>query len=367
MSETAFDIRLRAPLSRFELDFQLSTGAHSVGIFGASGAGKTSALEAAAGWRAVREGRVSIGSRVLLDTRAGVRVPMRARGIGYVPQDALLFPHWSVRENIRAGERRAARSGATETAFERVIEVLELARVLDARPASLSGGERQRVALARALCSQPACLFLDEPLGALDLPLRRRILPYLIRVRDAFDLPMLFVSHDPTEVQALCEEVAVMETGRIVRTGAPQAVLRTSGVSARDLENVMRGAVVSVTGGAARVEIARGIEFQVPSAGLVPGETALFSLGADEILVSVAPLERISARNVLPARIVRISLDGESVLLDADLSESGAPGASLRVLLTAASTRDLELHEGARVYLVIKTQSCRVLSSLGTA
>ena len=404
MSSSGVRVRVRAPLARFDLDFELETEARSIGIFGPSGAGKTSALEAIAGWRAVREGRIELGGRTLLDTQRAIDVRRSERGIGYVPQDALLFPHWSVEKNIRCGERRAAGDGARELAsdrrreFDRAIDVLELGPLFARRTTSLSGGERQRVALARALCSHPRFLLLDEPLGALDLPLRRRILPYLIRVRETFDVPMLFVSHDATEVQALCDEVAVVSSGRVVAVGKPSAILGRAMRGTRGFENVLRGTVLETSAGTARVEIAAGVDVIVPGSGLAAGRSALFSLGEDEILVSKAPIAGISARNILPARVETVSIDGDDALLETVLGESertplggAAPtdatlsmdatpssdrapspaaraagaasrGARMRVRVTSASARDLELEPSARVHLVFKTQSCRVLS-----
>jgi len=449
VSSVGVRVRLRMPLARFELEFALDTDARSIGIFGPSGAGKTSALEAIAGWRAVRDGRVELGGRTLLDTERAIDVAKSERGIGYVPQDALLFPHWSVERNIRCGERR--REDARERAlaapsapvlelgsaparelgrdaareFDRAVAVLELGPLLARRTTSLSGGERQRVALARALCSRPRFLLLDEPLGALDVPLRRRILPYLIRVRETFDVPMLLVTHDATEVQALCDEVAVMSAGRVVEIGNPSTIFGRAAAGRGGFENVMRGTVTGTSGGTARIEVARGVEVIVPGAGLALGQRALFSLGEDDILVSRAPLAGISARNIVPARIATVSIDGDDALLgaaldatssEASFGDAGSTTASamdvrsttarsmdasstdagstiarssdpisthalesdarsrvaartaadsaalLRVRLTRASARELALEPNARVHLVFKTQSCRVLS-----
>jgi molybdate transport system ATP-binding protein len=390
-------VHVRFPLARFDVDFALATDARSIGLFGASGAGKSSVLEAVAGWRAVREGTVELAGRTLLDSRRGLDVKVAARGIGYVPQDTLLFPHWSVEQNIRSGAPRAmtrsgsprlmtgsgsprvtTRNGASESAASRVeidraIEVLELGPLLARSTTSLSGGERQRVALARALCSAPRYLLLDEPLGALDLPLRRKILPYLIRVRETFDLPMLFVSHDATEVQALCDEVAVMREGRVIETGPASRVLGRPAHRARELDNVLRGVVVATSGGTARVELAPGVQFIVPAKGLRAGERALFSLGADEILLSLAPIAGISARNVLAARVERVSVDGDDALVETVL---GAPSTQtgdspplvrVSVNVTRASATELALAPNTRVHLVFKTQSVRVLSSTASA
>jgi molybdate transport system ATP-binding protein len=368
-------VHVRFALARFEVDFALATDARSVGLFGASGAGKSSVLEAVAGWRKVSEGSVELGGRALFDSARGLDVDVAARDIGYVPQDTLLFPHWNVEQNIRSGASRAdARrdapiDGERRVEFDRAVEVLELGPLLARSTRSLSGGEKQRVALARALCSAPRYLLLDEPLGALDLPLRRKILPYLIRVREAFDLPMLFVSHDATEVQALCDEVAVMRDGRVIEAGPASRVLSRAAYRARELDNVLRGVVLATAGGTARVELAPGVEMIVPAKGLRAGERALFSLGADEILLSRAPIAGISARNVIPARVERVNVDGDDALVETtpgDARES-EPRVRMSVNVTRASAEELALAPGARVHLVFKTQSVRVLSSTTSA
>lgn len=360
MSEIGFSLRVSLPLASFELEAAIDTTRRSVGVFGPSGAGKSSLLEAVAGWRRPRSGRVRLGQRVIYDSDAGISVPVRERGIGYVPQDALLFPNLSVERNIRSGRRRGS-GDASAPDFDRAVEVLELGPLLPRRATGLSGGERQRVALARALCSRPEILLLDEPLGALDLPLRRRILPYLIRVRATFDLPMLLVSHDATEIQALCEEVVVLERGRVVASGPAQRVLRDRAQAG--YENVLSGRVVEARAGTARVAVAPGIEVQVPAGSLRAGDPAVFALGADEILVSLAPLEGISARNRLPAVVEELAEADGALVARTVIGEGREEDPRLCVGLTRASAEELGLEKGRRVHLVFKTQSCRVLSA----
>jgi molybdate transport system ATP-binding protein len=355
------EVRVRIPLAHFALDVDLSSSARTLGLFGPSGAGKTSLIEAIAGWRKPAAGRIRVGETVLFDDAAGVSLPIERRGVGYVPQDALLLPHWSVGRNVRAGGTRGGSAAADEALVERTAAILEIAHLLDRPTGQLSGGERQRVALARALVSRPRFLLLDEPLGSLDLPLRRRILPYLIRVRAAFDLPMLVVSHDATEIQALCEEVVVLDRGRVAAIGPPERVLRDRAASG--FENVLTGIVLEVVAGTARVGIAPGIEVQVPAGGLRERDRAVFSLGADEILVSLAPLSGISARNRLPGVIEELAEVGGTLFARAVVGERAQAGPRLSVGLTRTSADELELAPGRRVHLVFKTQSCRVLSA----
>jgi molybdate transport system ATP-binding protein len=195
----------------FTLDVHLRLDGPIAALFGPSGAGKTTILDAIAGLRTPFAGSISITDRVLFDANCRVNVPAHRRHVGYVAQDSALFPHMSVRRNVLYG-RRAGQKLSLDT----VADMLEIAPLLDRAVPQLSGGERQRVALARALMSAPALLLLDEPLAAVDVERRRRILPYLERVRDDLRVPIVYVTHDPAEVRQLADEVVVLEDGRVV-------------------------------------------------------------------------------------------------------------------------------------------------------
>ncbi len=214
--------RVQAPLGPFTLEVDATATARVTAVFGASGAGKTSLLEIVAGLRRPASGRVLLNGRVLDDSGTGVHVPPRLRRVGYVPQDDTLFPHLSVAANL--GYARAA----SPAAASRVADVLELGPLLPRRPAGLSGGERRRVSLGRALLASPEILLLDEPLTGLDAPLKERVLSYLLRVREEFAIPTLYVSHAPDEVFALAGEVLVLERGALARRGAPGDVFALS-------------------------------------------------------------------------------------------------------------------------------------------
>jgi molybdate transport system ATP-binding protein len=204
--------------------FGLRVDAHLNGraaaLFGPSGAGKTTILDAIAGLRTPKQGTIVVGNRVLFSSTAHINIQARERHIGYVPQDVALFPHMNVRRNLLYG-----RHPGMSHELGRVTEMLEIDGLIDRRVDQLSGGERQRVALGRALMSGPSLLLLDEPLAAVDVPLRRRILPYLQRVRDELALPIVYVSHDRDEVQQLADQVLVIDAGRVVAVGAPAVVM----------------------------------------------------------------------------------------------------------------------------------------------
>lgn len=196
--------RVVLPLAHFTLDVSVEMAARTTALYGPSGAGKTTLLEVIAGLRRPQSGEIVIHGRLVND------VPPRKRHVGYVPQDDALFPHLSVRQNVTYG-------GPIDHS---VIEVLEIGHLLERDVKRLSGGERKRVALARALLSRPEVLLLDEPLSGVDNELRARVLEYLVRVRDQFPVPIIYVTHDLDEAAVVCDEVVTMSQGCVTGTRA---------------------------------------------------------------------------------------------------------------------------------------------------
>ena len=199
----------------FRLELHERLTGRVTALFGPSGSGKTTTLDAIAGLRTPTSGVIRIGDRTLFASDTAIDLPSHERHVGYVTQDVALFPHMHVRRNVLYGRRRGQR-----LELDVVARMLEIAPLLDRPVAGLSGGERQRVALARALMSAPELLLLDEPLAAIDLELRRRILPYLERVRDDLEVPILYVTHDRDELRQLADHVIVLEKGKVVSSGA---------------------------------------------------------------------------------------------------------------------------------------------------
>jgi molybdate transport system ATP-binding protein len=218
---------LRLPLAHFTLELDTVLDGRVTAIFGASGAGKTSLLELIAGLRRPAAGAVKIDGVTLTDIGAGGWVAPERRAIGYVPQEGALFPHLSVRKNLLYGFD-SLRPRPAGLSFEHVTAVLEIAPLADRLIGTLSGGEKQRVALGRALLAAPRLLLLDEPLAGLDAPLRERLLPYLARVRDEFAIPMIYVTHSPDEVVALCDAMLVLASGRATARGRPAELFTTT-------------------------------------------------------------------------------------------------------------------------------------------
>ena len=215
MSEPGvLDVRCAVTLGTFDLDANFSAGPGITVLVGPSGAGKTTILHLVAGLMRPQRGRIAIGGDVLADTDARVFVPPHKRRIGLVFQDAQLFPHLSVEQNLAFGGWFARHKAGMPR--EHVIDVLGIGGLLDRRPARLSGGEKGRVALARALLSSPRLLLLDEPLSGLDDEKRQTILPLIEKVRDEFGVPMLYVTHAREEAQRLATRIITIDRGRVV-------------------------------------------------------------------------------------------------------------------------------------------------------
>ena len=211
-------VDVQKQLGEFSLSAAFASEGRVTGLFGASGAGKTSLVNMIAGLLRPDRGTISIDDEVLDDTEKAIHVPAHRRRIGYVFQDARLFPHLDVAQNLDYGRRMNGLpdDGAQKT---RVMALLDIGHLLNRRPGKLSGGERQRVALGRALLSKPRLLLLDEPLGSLDEGRRAEILPYLVRLRDEARIPMVYVSHDAAEMRQVATQIVMLRQGRVTSFG----------------------------------------------------------------------------------------------------------------------------------------------------
>lgn len=346
------------PLARFPLRLAIDLPSRATAVMGPSGAGKTSLLEAIAGLRPGVRGRIEVDGEVLLDTASGVALPPERRGVGWVPQDAGLFPHLSALENVRFGARR------DRARVDAAIDALGIRSLLDRRPARLSGGERQRVALARALASSPRLLLLDEPLAGLDAALRDRVLPWLQRVRDEWDVTILHVTHHLGEAIALDEEIVLLREGRVEDRGVPVELATRPAVaraSATGLENLRRGRVAShePPAGVTRVEVEGGPSLAIPlSRELQVGSETTLAVRAEDLLVVVGEVSGLSARNVFPARVARVVAgEGDAIL------ECTTPGGRQPwlVRLTLQAVAALRLEPGVEVRLAAKSHSIRIV------
>ncbi|MDG2335770.1 MAG: molybdenum ABC transporter ATP-binding protein [Myxococcota bacterium] len=351
MTASSLEIEFARP--GFELSVRLEWDERVLVLFGPSGSGKSTLLECLLGLHPSASTRIRLDDRWLDDPERGLRTRIEERGLGWVPQAPTLFPHLDVAGNLAFGRRRAG--AAADVSMQRAIEVLELGSLLERSVDELSGGERSRVALGRALASGPKALLLDEPLAALDLALRARVLPYLMRVRDELDLPLVYITHDSDEAMLIGDRVAVLDQGKLVEAGQPREVLWSRAVlplsEALGMENLLevRG---SAPGDEPRVSTASGLELIVPWP-VAGGERVSIGCPAHEILIALEEPRGISARNILPARILRVDEAEGDVLVHLDAGEP------LVAKLTPGALHRLGLSPGTQVYAIIKAQALR--------
>jgi molybdate transport system ATP-binding protein len=348
-------------LADFELEVDASFQAHVTSLFGPSGAGKTTILDTIAGLRSVASGEIEINGKTLVSTRRAINLSPQARAVGYVPQEGALFPHLSVKKNILFGAGRGLHAEKAKAfTTDHVIGVLEIESLLERPVTKLSDGEAQRVALARAILSHPQLLLLDEPLAALDIGLKERILPYLGRVRDEFSIPIIYVTHNISEVLALADWVLMIRQGRLIAQGVPREILTSArAISTMEddtIENVFNVAVVESDrdGGRSKVRTEAGLELFVP---YLEESAHRFQIGisADDILVGTQRPEGISAANVFPGKIRKVESIKDQAVLTVDA------GDSFYVRLTPSAVARLGLREETPVFLIIKTRSFRML------
>lgn len=357
MSGPHSQIQLQLERASFRLDVDLGWSERVAVIFGPSGSGKSTLFHAALGLIPEASARIRLGGVWLDDTRRGLRLAVEKRALGWVPQDPTLFPHLSVAGNLHFGRRRAR--GNTAAAVQRAIEALEIGGLHGRAVGELSGGERQRVAIARALASGPRALLLDEPLAALDWPLRARVLPYLLRMRDELDIPIVYITHDPDEAILVGDVVAVLDRGRVVACGSPREVLWSRAVlpvsEALGLENTLDARVVDNSAAGSTVETTAGLRLVVPVT-LDRGERVRLGLRAEDVLLSRDPPGRISARNAIRATVSACEVSGGDARIHLDAGEP------LVAKVTRAAVDSLELRPGVEVYAIVKAQALRRLA-----
>jgi molybdate transport system ATP-binding protein len=346
----------------FELDVSLSVDRGITMLFGASGSGKTTLLRAIAGLLVPDAGSIAIGQRVLFSTSPKVNLPVEQRNVGYVFQQLALFPHLTIGENIAYGLSGANRAARYER-VHRAASAFRIEHLLSRRPRDASGGERQRAALARSLVLNPSVLLLDEPLSALDHATQSLIIDDLRAWNATHDIPILYVTHAHREVFALGERVLAMDRGRIVADGPPSAVLdapsREPIAQLAGFENFFSASIISrrTEAGTMHCRLAPGgTELEVP---LAPGGSDApirVAIRAGDVLVANEEPHGVSARNVLTGTILSLRQEGHTAVAEV------AAGDRFIVHLTPTAVESLRLARGSRVWLVIKTYSCRLVA-----
>lgn len=354
----SLEARFRGRVGAFALDVAFTAPARGVtALFGPSGCGKTTVLRCVAGLRRVEDGHFALDGEVWQEGDQ-FRPPHR-RPIGYVFQEASLFPHLSVRANLLYGHRRTVGRGVAETiGVDEVVGLLGLGALLDRATPHLSGGERQRVAVGRALLSQPKLLLMDEPLAALDRFSKDDILPYLERLHDALSVPVLYVSHDIAEVERLADHLVLLETGRVTAAGPlrdlqadptlPIARMPEAGVtlpaSVESFDSAYGLATLALEGG----------RLLVPGAAESPGTARRVRIAASDVSLTLEPPRGSTILNALPARVLSAEAqDGVQTMVAVALGADGG-GARLLARVTRKSWDALGLAPGRAVFAQIK-------------
>ncbi|MBU4181864.1 MAG: molybdenum ABC transporter ATP-binding protein [Gammaproteobacteria bacterium] len=350
----SIEARFQQSFPGFTLDVDLSLPGRGVtALFGPSGCGKSTLLRCIAGLNAAPSGRCVVNGEVWQD---GVQaLPTHQRPLGYVFQEPQLFAHLSVSANLMYGRQRAA-GAAQQVAWDRAIELLGIAHLLERRTAGLSGGERQRIAIARALLTSPRLLLMDEPLAALDLARKNEFMPYLERLHRELDIPVVYVSHAPDEVARLADHIVAMETGRVLASGPLAEVLSRVDLPIRlgeDTGVVLEGVVVErdAAWSLARVAFPGGCLW-VRDGGQAQGATVRIRILARDVSLALSPATDTSLLNSLPVVVDQLADDSHPALALCRLQVGTS--SSLLSRLTRRSAAALGLQPGQAVWAQIK-------------
>jgi|ERR1700674_429470 molybdate transport system ATP-binding protein len=351
------DIDVERRLGQFHLRAQVLAQGHVTAFFGRSGSGKTTLLNMIAGLVRPERGRIAVNGSVLFDSETGVDIAQRKRRIGYVFQEGRLFPHLSVRQNLRYGEWFTAKT-ERYVGLDHVIQLLGLEYLLSRRPGSLSGGEKQRVALGRALLASPRLLLLDEPLASLDAHRKREILRYIERLRDEIKVPIVYVSHAIEEVVRLADTLVVMSSGQTVAVGSVSDLM-----SRMELRPILgrfeAGSVIEAKAIAydADYDLTRlvftGGELLVANLDALLGEMVRVRIRARDVSLALTPPAHLSILNVLKGEIREISSE-PGPIVDVRLRVGDF---DLIARITRWSAEQLKLSSGQTVYALVKAIS----------
>ncbi len=365
-SQNVLTVQLRKSFSNAGRDFTLDvlfTIAPGITIvFGPSGAGKTTLLDCIAGLTMPDAGTIAVGDRVFFDHAQRTSLPVQSRKVGYVFQDLALFPHLTVEKNVDYGLAGAPKAERQKNR-DAILESFRIAHLRDRKPREISGGERQRVALARALVTDPCLLLLDEPLAALDASTKSKIIDDLRAWNAAHRIPILYVTHNREEVFALGDRVLVLENGRIIADGTPHGVMsaprRESLAQLIGFENIFHAEVTAAheDRGTMTCRIANtNVELETPLMRAETGSSLLIGIRAGDILLATVQPTGLSARNIIPGRVV--SLEQRDVIVAAQVN----CGVEMEVHLTLAARDSLQLQPGREVWLIVKTHSCHLMA-----
>ena len=328
-------------------------------LYGRSGSGKTTIVNAVAGLLAPRQGRITIDRQVLLDTTTGTRLPPHRRALGVIFQEGRLFPHLSVRANLLYGRRFARRAGTAHQAapdFDHVVDMLGIGPLLARRPAKLSGGEKQRVAIGRALLANPGLILADEPLAALDDARKEEILPYFERLRDETAIPILYVSHSEQEVARLATWIVALDHGQITAQGPAAEMLGDpmfTPTGARAAGAVIEAEVAAHHDDGLSELAAGGVPLLVPRIPQAPGTRLRLRIAAQDVILARQAPEGLSALNILAGQVATLRTgDGPGTLVSVT-----TPAGPVLARITGRSAAALELAPGVDCHVIVKALS----------
>lgn len=351
------DVDIEQRLGTFELAVAFRAEAPIVGLFGRSGSGKTSVVNALAGTMRPHRGRIVINGETLYDSARGIDLPPDRRRLGYVFQDGLLFPHLDVEANLLYGLHRAP-AAARVIDPAHVVELLGLSTLLRRLPDKLSGGEKQRVAIGRALLAQPRLLLMDEPLASLDVPRQSEVLRYIEQLRDDLHIPIVYVSHAVGEITRLADTVVLLADGKALASGPVDEVMGRIDLrphtgryeSGSVLETVV--AAHDLSYGLTTLHFEGG-ELVVPNVEALVGERVRVRIRARDVALGIARPTGLSVLNVLPAMLVSVATE-DGPIVDVQLRVGRV---QLVARITRRSVNELALREGQQVYALIKAVS----------
>ena len=351
----SLSVSVQHSLGDFRLDATFEASPGVTVLFGRSGSGKTTVVNAVAGLLRPDRGRIVVEGVPVLDTASGLMLPPHRRRMGYVFQDGRLFPHLTVRQNLLYGRWFAPKKTGAE--LGRIADLLGIGGLLDRRPGGLSGGEKQRVAIGRAILSNPRLLLMDEPLAALDEGRKAEILPYLERLRDELGLPILYVSHSVAEVARLATTVVLLEAGRVVAAGPAAEVLADPAMAPvmglREAGAMITARLVGQDGdGLTRFETGGG-PLWLPQVGAAKGSVLRLRILAQDVMLAVERPRGISALNVLSGRVEEVRMgEGPGAMVRVRVGEE-----VLLARITRRSVGALDLAPGKPVFAVLKAVS----------
>jgi molybdate transport system ATP-binding protein len=351
------DVDIAERLGAFELDVKFAADAPIVGLFGRSGSGKTSVINAIAGIARPHRGTIRVNGDVLFDAERGIDLPPEQRRVGYVFQDSLLFPHLDVKSNLTYGQRLRTPSECV-IAQDHVVDLLGLGELLQRKPRALSGGEKQRVAIGRALLAQPRILLMDEPLAALDVARKVEILDYIERLRDDLAIPIVYVSHSVTEITRLADTVVVLADGKCLAVGDVEDVMarpdlrpatgRFEAGSLIETKVLRHDPLDQLT-----ILAFDGGELRVPRIDAPLGERVRARIRARDVSLALRRPEDISILNVIAGRVATVD-EGSGPIVDVRVA---AGAASINARISRRSLRELRIHPGQDVFAMVKAVS----------